>query len=238
MWGPDYPLVILSENGAWRIDSLPYRGDLHFFIDENRLCIYDSYLHNGFDHFSYYEYDLTEKARTGLYIEVHGLGNEEPYYECDGFEFHSAYEVAEHIAEKTDVLYRLQRYIYENHEIKRGKYYLEGGNGSQYIEITEGYGFQMHYDFYQDLYERDREYLNFLEENGETEEIGEALGRIRERADRRSAFPYYQLSPNRGDLQPKETPEYIASGSGWTMEMPDENTIRYAEDVIFVYREE
>lgn len=238
MWGPDYPLAILSENGSWRIDSLPYRGDLHFFIDENRLCIYDSYLHNGFDHFSYYEYDLTEEVRTGLYIEVHGLGDEEPYYECDGFEFNSAYEVAEHIAGKTDVLYRLQRYIYENHEIKCGKYYLEGGDGSQYIEITEGYGFQMHYDFYQDLYERDREYLNFLEENGETEEVGEALSRIRERADRRSAFSYYQLSPNRGDLQPKETPEYISSGSGWTMEMLDENTIRYAEDVLFVYREE
>lgn len=236
MWGPDNPLVILSENGTWRIDSLPYRGNLHFFIDENRLCIYDSYLHNGFDHFSYYEYDLTEEARTGLYIEVRGLGNEEPYYECDGFDFHSAYEAAEHIAAKTGVLYRLQRYIYENHEIKCGKYYLEGDD-SQYIEITEGYGFQMHYDFYQDLYERDREYLDFLEENGETEEIGEALSRIRERADRRSAFSYYQLSPNRGDLQPKETPEYIANGSGWTMEMPDENTIRYAEDVIFVYRE-
>lgn len=237
MWGPDYPLVILSENGTWRIASLPYRGDLHFFIDENRLCIYDSYLQNGFDHFSYYEYDLTEEARTGLYIEVHGLGNEEPYYECDGFEFHSAYEVAEHIAEKTDVLYRLQRYIYENHEIRCGKYYLECDD-SQYIEITEGYGFQMRYDFYQDLYERDREYLNFLEENGETEEIGEALSRIRERADRLSAFSYYQLSPNRGDLQPKETSEYIANGGGWTMEMPDENTIRYAEDVLFVYREE
>ncbi len=237
MWGPDYPFVILSENGAWRIDSLPYRGDLHFFIDENRLCIYDSYLQNGFDHFSYYEYDLAEEVRTGLYIEVHGLGNEEPYYECDGFEFNSAYEVAEHIAEKTDVLYRLQRYIYENHEIRCGKYYLEGDD-SQYIEITEGYGFQMHYDFYQDFYERDREYLNYLEENGKTEEIGEALDRIRERADWRSAFSYYQLSPNRGDLQPKEAPEYIANGSGWTMEMLDENTIRYAEDVLFVYREE
>lgn len=237
MWGPDYPLVILSENGTWRIDSLPYRGDLHFFISENRLCIYDSYLQNGFDHFSYYEYDLTEEARTGLYIEVHGLGNEEPYYECDGFEFRSAYEVAEYIAEKTDVLYRLQRYIYENHEIKCGKYYLEGDD-SQYIEITEGYGFQMHYDFYQDFYERDRAYLSFLEENGETEKIGEALSRIRERADRRSALSYYQLSPNRGDLQPKETPEYIANGGGWTMEMPDENTIRYAEDVLFIYREE
>lgn len=239
MWGPDYPLVILSENGTWRIDSLPYRGDLHFFIDENRLCIYDSYLQNGFDHFSYYEYDLTEEVRTGLYIEVHGLGNEEPYYECDGFEFHSAYEVAEHIAEKTDVLYRLQRYIYENHEIRCGKYYLEGDD-SQYIEITEGYGFQMHYDFYQDLYERERERLNLLEKNGNTEELRKELNWIRQRADRWSEFTYYQLSPNRGDLQLKETPEYIASGFGsdWTMEMPDENTIRYAEDVIFVYREE
>lgn len=237
--GSEFPLVILSENGVWRINDLPYKANLHFFIDENRLCIYDSYLKNGYDHFSYYEYDLTKEARTGLYIEVCALGYEEPYYECEGFAFHSAYEAAEHIAGKTGVLYRLQQYIYENHEIKCGKYYL-AGDDSQYIEITEGYGFQMHYDFYQDLYERERERLNRLEKNGKTEELRKELNWIRQRADRWSEFTYYQLSPNRGDLQLKETPEYIASGFGsdWTMEMLDENTIRYAEDVIFVYREE
>lgn len=126
---------------------------------------------------------------------------------------------------------------YENHEIKCRKYYLAGGDDSQYIEIGEGYGFHMNYDFYQSFCDQNREYLDLLEENGNTEQLRNILDFYRRTADDRSALSYYQLSPYSGAIQPKSTPEYV-SEVGWVMSMPDENTIRYAEDVLFVYREE
>lgn len=127
--------------------------------------------------------------------------------------------------------------VYENHEIKCGKYYLVGGDDSQYIEIGEGYVFHMNYDCYPSFCDQNREYLTVLEENGNTEQLQYILEFYRQIADGRSALSYYQLSPYSGAVQPKSTPEYV-SEAGWVMSMPDENTIRYAEDVLFVYREE
>lgn len=127
--------------------------------------------------------------------------------------------------------------VYENHEIKCGKYYLVGGDDSQYIEIGEGYAFHMNYDCYPSFCDQNREYLTVLEENGNTEQLQYILEFYRQIADERSALSYYQLSPYSGAVQPKAAPEYM-SEVGWVMSMPDENTIRYAEDVLFVYREE
>ena len=126
---------------------------------------------------------------------------------------------------------------YENHEIKCGKYYLAGGDDTQYIEIGEDYVFHMSYDCYPSICDQNREYLTVLEENGNTEQLQNILDFYRQTADERSALSYYQLSPYSGAVQPKAAPEYV-SEVGWVMSMPDENTIRYAEDVLFVYREE
>lgn len=127
--------------------------------------------------------------------------------------------------------------VYENHEIKRGKYVLEGGDGSQYIEIGENYAFYMSYDCYPSICEQNRAYLDVLEQNGNTERLQEILDFYRQTADERSAFSYYRISPYSGALQPIGSLEETAE-PGWVMSMPDENTIRYADGVLFVYRSE
>lgn len=127
--------------------------------------------------------------------------------------------------------------VYENHEIKRGKYVLEGGDGSQYIEIGEGYSFHMNYDCYPSICDQNRAYLDILEQNGNTERLQEILDFYRQTADERSAFSYYRIFPYSGALQPIGSLEETAE-PGWVMSMPDENTIRYADGVLFVYRSE
>ncbi len=129
-------------------------------------------------------------------------------------------------------------YIYPNEEIKVGKYYLAGGDDTQYIEIKEGFGIEfVGFDFYQELYDLNEEYIKSLEESGDEEQLQLVLDDFRETDELRKSCVYYQITKLSGNIMPKPVLDMV-SGGGWVLAHPDENTIEYTKEKVYVYREE
>lgn len=124
-----------------------------------------------------------------------------------------------------------------NEEIKLGKYYLKDGDRTQYIEIKEGFGLELvGFDFYQDNYDLNVEYINSLKESGDTEQLQLVLDDFKATDELRNSSKYYQIEPLSGNVMPKTDPEFV-SGGGWSLRHPDGNTLEYSADRIYILEE-
>ncbi len=100
--------ILMSEEEKTEISDLPYMGNPHYFIANNKLCIYDDYLKNGFSHLAYYEYDLLDGKKICEYTETYQLNGELENTTRENCSFTSFEEVHEVINDCGGVLYKAQ----------------------------------------------------------------------------------------------------------------------------------
>lgn len=100
--------ILMTEEEKAEISDLPYMGDPHYFIADNKLCIYDDYLKNGFSHLAYYEYDLSDGKKICEYTETYQLNGELENTTSENCTFTSFEEVHKKIIDCGGALYKAQ----------------------------------------------------------------------------------------------------------------------------------
>lgn len=121
--------------------------------------------------------------------------------------------------------------VYENKEIPVGKYYLNGdASSSEYIEISEGFGFQyVGFNFYEKTYELNKGSLDYYDE--ETRQ--KVIDGWKSDAEEREKPRYYQISSGTGNLIVKNVPEYFELLSGEAIIILDDGSLQFDQDHVY-----
>ncbi len=73
-------------------------------------------------------------------------------------------------------------------------------------------------------------------ENGDTEQLQLVLDDFKATDELRDSCTYYQITKVGGYIMPKPVPDELPDG-GWTLGHPNENTLEYTKDRLYIYSE-